>query len=65
MLIYFGFMVHGYYIVAGLFFTYLGLYLMNGHGQPALLYLVPCTLGTAIIPFVQFVYVAIIAPSAH
>ncbi|MBA0798274.1 hypothetical protein Gohar_008881 [Gossypium harknessii] len=29
----------------GLLFTYLGLYLMNGHGQPALLYLVPCTLG--------------------
>ncbi|KAE9450734.1 hypothetical protein C3L33_17366, partial [Rhododendron williamsianum] len=29
----------------GLFFTYLGLYLMDGHGQPALLYLVPCTLG--------------------
>ncbi|WVY89766.1 hypothetical protein V8G54_035280 [Vigna mungo] len=29
----------------GLFLTYLGLYLMNGHGQPALLYLVPCTLG--------------------
>ncbi|KAL6970846.1 Signal peptide peptidase-like 3 [Sarracenia purpurea var. burkii] len=33
----------------GLFFTYLGLYLMNGHGQPALLYLVPCTLGLAVI----------------
>ncbi len=33
----------------GLFFTYLGLYLMNGHGQPALLYLVPCTLGTTVI----------------
>lgn len=30
---------------AGLLFTYLGMYLMNGHGQPALLYLVPCTLG--------------------
>ncbi|KAE8673870.1 Signal peptide peptidase family protein, expressed isoform 2 [Hibiscus syriacus] len=29
----------------GLFFTYLGLYLMHGNGQPALLYLVPCTLG--------------------
>ncbi|PPD81432.1 hypothetical protein GOBAR_DD21639 [Gossypium barbadense] len=28
----------------GLFLTYLGLYLMNGNGQPALLYLVPCTL---------------------
>ncbi|KAL3506589.1 hypothetical protein ACH5RR_031971 [Cinchona calisaya] len=33
----------------GLFFTYLGLYLMNGHGQPALLYLVPCTLGLCVI----------------
>lgn len=31
---------------AGLFLTYLGLYLMDGNGQPALLYLVPCTLGT-------------------
>ncbi|XLU57597.1 hypothetical protein S245_052245, partial [Arachis hypogaea] len=30
----------------GLFLTYLGLYLMKGHGQPALLYLVPCTLGS-------------------
>lgn len=39
------FWLHG---VTGLFFTYLGLYLMNGHGQPALLYLVPCTLGTTI-----------------
>ncbi|THU69853.1 hypothetical protein C4D60_Mb08t18780 [Musa balbisiana] len=29
----------------GLFLTYLALYLMDGHGQPALLYLVPCTLG--------------------
>ncbi|KAL8506576.1 hypothetical protein ACS0TY_017462 [Phlomoides rotata] len=33
----------------GLLFTYLGMYLMNGHGQPALLYLVPCTLGTCIV----------------
>ncbi|CAI9117346.1 OLC1v1018722C1 [Oldenlandia corymbosa var. corymbosa] len=33
----------------GLCFTYLGLYLMNGHGQPALLYLVPCTLGLCVI----------------
>ncbi|OVA01645.1 Protease-associated domain [Macleaya cordata] len=33
----------------GLFATYLGLYLMNGHGQPALLYLVPCTLGTIVV----------------
>lgn len=30
---------------SGLFLTYLGLYLMDGNGQPALLYLVPCTLG--------------------
>ncbi|KAL0392536.1 UNVERIFIED_CONTAM: Signal peptide peptidase-like 3 [Sesamum radiatum] len=34
---------------AGLLFTYLGLYLMDGHGQPALLYLVPCTLGTCVV----------------
>ncbi|XP_026457584.1 signal peptide peptidase-like 2 isoform X3 [Papaver somniferum] len=33
----------------GLFLTYVGLYLMNGHGQPALLYLVPCTLGTLVV----------------
>lgn len=33
----------------GLVFTYLGLYIMNGHGQPALLYLVPCTLGVTVI----------------
>ncbi|KAF9688316.1 hypothetical protein SADUNF_Sadunf02G0184800 [Salix dunnii] len=33
----------------GLFLTYMGLYLMNGHGQPALLYLVPCTLGLCIL----------------
>ncbi|KAK8488316.1 hypothetical protein V6N11_068443 [Hibiscus sabdariffa] len=33
----------------GLLFTYLGLYLMDGHGQPALLYLVPCTLGVMVI----------------
>ncbi|XP_068645165.1 signal peptide peptidase-like 2 [Aristolochia californica] len=33
----------------GLFLTYLGLYLMDGHGQPALLYLVPCTLGVIVI----------------
>lgn len=36
-------------ILAGLLFTYLGLYLMNGHGQPALLYLVPCTLGMSVL----------------
>nr|XP_029117616.1 signal peptide peptidase-like 2 [Elaeis guineensis] len=33
----------------GLFLTYLALYLMDGHGQPALLYLVPCTLGLIVI----------------
>ncbi|KAG2244865.1 hypothetical protein Bca52824_093284 [Brassica carinata] len=33
----------------GLLLTYLGLYLMDGHGQPALLYIVPCTLGLAVI----------------
>ncbi|KAK1313009.1 Signal peptide peptidase-like 2 [Acorus calamus] len=33
----------------GLFLTYLALYLMDGHGQPALLYLVPCTLWLIIV----------------
>ncbi|XP_026666440.2 signal peptide peptidase-like 2 isoform X2 [Phoenix dactylifera] len=33
----------------GLLLTYLALYLMDGHGQPALLYLVPCTLGLIVI----------------
>lgn len=33
----------------GLLLTYLGLYLMDGHGQPALLYLVPCTLGLCVL----------------
>lgn len=33
----------------GLLLTYLGLYVMDGHGQPALLYLVPCTLGVAVV----------------
>ncbi|KAK9288813.1 hypothetical protein L1049_017278 [Liquidambar formosana] len=33
----------------GLILTYIGLYLMDGHGQPALLYLVPCTLGLIVI----------------
>eukprot|EP00262_Sarcandra_glabra_P006316 TRINITY_DN1848_c0_g1_i1.p1 TRINITY_DN1848_c0_g1~~TRINITY_DN1848_c0_g1_i1.p1 ORF type:complete len:543 (+),score=76.46 TRINITY_DN1848_c0_g1_i1:149-1777(+) len=33
----------------GLFLTYVALYLMDGHGQPALLYLVPCTLGLIVI----------------
>ncbi|KAI3907506.1 hypothetical protein MKW92_003545 [Papaver armeniacum] len=33
----------------GLVLTYVGLYLMDGHGQPALLYLVPCTLGVIIV----------------
>ncbi|KAL1827079.1 hypothetical protein ACET3Z_005491 [Daucus carota] len=32
----------------GLICTYVGLYLMDGHGQPALLYLVPSTLGTIV-----------------
>uniref|UniRef100_A0A5B6Z4Q0 PA domain-containing protein n=1 Tax=Davidia involucrata TaxID=16924 RepID=A0A5B6Z4Q0_DAVIN len=44
---YFLWLVIGYGF--GLLFTYLGLYLMNGHGQPALLYLVPCTLGVVVI----------------
>ncbi|CDY30380.1 BnaA04g24810D [Brassica napus] len=33
----------------GLLLTCLGLYLMDGHGQPALLYIVPCTLGLAVV----------------
>ncbi|KAF6133973.1 hypothetical protein GIB67_040737 [Kingdonia uniflora] len=33
----------------GLCLTYLALYLMDGHGQPALLYLVPCTLGVIVV----------------
>ncbi|KAG6532148.1 hypothetical protein ZIOFF_005986 [Zingiber officinale] len=44
---YFLWLVIGYTI--GLSLTYLVLYLMNGHGQPALLYLVPCTLGLTVI----------------
>ncbi|KAM7486394.1 hypothetical protein LguiA_002403 [Lonicera macranthoides] len=44
---YFLWLTIGYGI--GLLFTYLGLYLMDGSGQPALLYLVPCTLGLIII----------------
>ncbi|KAG0488147.1 hypothetical protein HPP92_006958 [Vanilla planifolia] len=44
---YFPWLAFGY--AFGLFLTYLGLYLMNGHGQPALLYLVPCTLGLTVI----------------
>ncbi|KAI4344990.1 hypothetical protein L6164_012160 [Bauhinia variegata] len=44
---YFIWLVVGYGF--GLLFTYLGLYMMNGHGQPALLYLVPCTLGVTLV----------------
>ncbi|XP_047317199.1 signal peptide peptidase-like 2 [Impatiens glandulifera] len=44
---YFIWLVFGY--GCGLILTYLGLYLMDGYGQPALLYLVPCTLGFAVI----------------
>ncbi|KAL5711596.1 Signal peptide peptidase-like 3 [Ranunculus cassubicifolius] len=44
---YFLWLMVGYGI--GLFLTYLGLYLMDGHGQPALLYLVPCTLGPVVM----------------
>jgi signal peptide peptidase-like protein 2B len=44
---YFPWLMFGYGL--GLFLTYLGLYVMNGHGQPALLYLVPCTLGITVI----------------
>uniref|UniRef100_A0A9I9DZ28 PA domain-containing protein n=1 Tax=Cucumis melo TaxID=3656 RepID=A0A9I9DZ28_CUCME len=44
---YFPWLLVGY--ATGLFLTYLGLYFMNGHGQPALLYLVPCTLGVTVV----------------
>ncbi|KAF3457387.1 hypothetical protein FNV43_RR02044 [Rhamnella rubrinervis] len=44
---YFPWLVGGYGL--GLFLTYMGLYIMDGHGQPALLYLVPCTLGLTVI----------------
>uniref|UniRef100_A0A453Q9M1 Uncharacterized protein n=2 Tax=Aegilops tauschii subsp. strangulata TaxID=200361 RepID=A0A453Q9M1_AEGTS len=40
---YFLWLTVGY--VVGLFLTYLVFFLMDGHGQPALMYLVPCTLG--------------------
>ncbi|KAG0589468.1 hypothetical protein KC19_1G022400 [Ceratodon purpureus] len=33
----------------GLFLTYVALNAMNGSGQPALLYIVPCTLGTVLL----------------
>nr|AFK41165.1 unknown [Lotus japonicus] len=44
---YFLWTVLGYGV--GLVLTYLALYLMDGNGQPALLYLVPCTLGVVVI----------------
>ncbi|PKA61742.1 Signal peptide peptidase-like 2 [Apostasia shenzhenica] len=44
---YFLWLIFGY--AFGLFLTYLALYLMKGHGQPALLYLVPCTLGLTVV----------------
>lgn len=44
---YFLWLIIGY--AFGLFLTYVALYLMDGHGQPALLYLVPCTLGLIVI----------------
>ncbi|GAB2263855.1 hypothetical protein Droror1_Dr00025989 [Drosera rotundifolia] len=44
---YFVYLAVGYGV--GMFLTYIGLYLMDGQGQPALLYLVPCTLGTTVV----------------
>ncbi|KAL5203889.1 hypothetical protein ABZP36_008760 [Zizania latifolia] len=44
---YFLWLTVGYAV--GLFLTYVALFLMDGHGQPALLYLVPCTLGLIVI----------------
>ncbi|KAJ7567791.1 hypothetical protein O6H91_01G007200 [Diphasiastrum complanatum] len=43
---YFLWTISGYGI--GLFITYVALNLMGGNGQPALLYVVPCTLGTIV-----------------
>lgn len=34
--------------LVGLFITYVALNAMNGSGQPALLYIVPCTLGISV-----------------
>ncbi|KAF0895485.1 hypothetical protein E2562_013581 [Oryza meyeriana var. granulata] len=48
-------LLNGYFLwltvgyTVGLFLTYVALFLMDGHGQPALLYLVPCTLGLIVI----------------
>ncbi|KAF7105540.1 hypothetical protein CFC21_106339 [Triticum aestivum] len=44
---YFLWLTVGY--VVGLFLTYLAFFLMDGHGQPALMYLVPCTLGLIVV----------------
>lgn len=44
---YFLWLTIGYAV--GLILTYVGLYFMDGHGQPALMYLVPCTLGLIIV----------------
>lgn len=37
-------------LAAGLLITYVALNLMDGHGQPALLYIVPFTLGKFSMP---------------
>lgn len=48
-------LLRGYFLWAtvgyglGLFLTYVALNAMNGSGQPALLYIVPCTLGTVLL----------------
>ncbi|KAM3205995.1 hypothetical protein ACQJBY_061593 [Aegilops geniculata] len=44
---YFLWLTMGY--VVGLFLACLGLFLMDGHGQPAMMYLVPCTLGLIVV----------------
>ncbi|KAJ7010642.1 signal peptide peptidase-like 2 isoform X1 [Populus alba x Populus x berolinensis] len=43
---YFPWAMLAYGLAAGLLITYVALNLMDGHGQPALLYIVPFTLGT-------------------
>ncbi|XBI33809.1 hypothetical protein VPH35_119717 [Triticum aestivum] len=37
------------FTLAGLFLACLGFFLMDGHGQPAMMYLVPCTLGLIVV----------------
>lgn len=40
--------LYEYYYITGLLITYIALNLMDGHGQPALLYIVPFILGKSL-----------------